>query len=131
MATTWKTPVFTAGSERPPSCITDALERVRKDIPDAHLYVFSDDPVWAKENLTLDLPTCFISHNGPDRDYEDLRLMSNCQHHIIANSSFSWWGAWLCGNPGKIVVAPDPWFVDPEWNPRDIVPDGWVRMQAW
>jgi len=94
-----------------------AVARICGAIANPHLYVFSDDPAWAKQNLSFGVPTCFVSHNGPENDSEDLRLMSSCKHHITANSSFSWWGAWLGLEPGKIVIVPDPWLQTPNGIP--------------
>ena len=68
--------------------------------------MFSDFPQWARENITGDIPITYITHNGPDKDYEDLWLMRQCRHFVIANSTFSWWAAWLGENPQKIVTAP-------------------------
>jgi len=70
----------------------------------------------------------YIEHNGPEKAYEDLRLMSLCRHHIIANSSFSWWGAWLSAHPGKIVIAPKKWFNLDDINTDDLLPEGWLRL---
>jgi len=69
-----------------------------------------------------------MAHNGPEKNYEDMRLMSACRHHVIANSSFSWWGAWLNPSRNKIVVAPKTWFIDPELVNPDIAPSSWIRM---
>ena len=90
------------------------------------LYVFSDDPEWVTENLKSNFPTTYISHNGATPE-EDIRLMSACRHHIIANSSFSWWGAWLNDHDDKIVIAPKQWFAGREENP-DLIPSSWVRL---
>jgi hypothetical protein len=92
------------------------------------LFVFSDDPAWAQENLRVDYPTTYVTHNGPDKSHEDLRLMSLCSHHVIANSSFSWWGAWLSDNPGKRVVAPRQWFRTVERNTADLIPPEWLQL---
>lgn len=73
-------------------------------------------------------PITVIDHNGPQKAYEDMGIMSLCKHHIIANSSFSWWGAWLCKNPNKIVVSPSGWFNDKSLNTNDFIPDGWIRI---
>lgn len=91
-------------------------------------FVFSDDITWAKENLILEFPTVFVGHNSADKNYEDLRLMSICQHNIIANSSFSWWGAWLNTNPNKIVIAPEEWFATTERNYQDVIPSNWIKI---
>lgn len=99
-----------------------------KRVSDPHFFVFSDDPKWAKENLQIDFPATFSSHNGPDRGYEDLRLMRHCKHFIIANSSFSWWGAWLSRNSDKIVVAPKRWMRKEDIVTKDLIPDGWLSI---
>jgi hypothetical protein len=78
--------------------------------------------------LRFQSPIVILRHNGPERDYEDLRLMSLCQHHIIANSTFSWWGAWLCQNPDKIIIAPRNWFREATQSTRDLIPYNWIRM---
>ena len=93
-----------------------------------HLFVFSDDPEWIAENFKLPYETTLVRHNGANTGYEDLRLMSACKHHVIANSSFSWWGAWLNPSPTKIVVAPRAWFRSPSLDSSDIVPDGWIKL---
>ena len=102
-----------------------AIAKLSEGVEDPYFFVFSDDPQWAQENLKLEHPTTFVTHNGPDKNYEDLRLISLCQHHIIANSTFSWWGAWLCANPGKLVFAPQRWFRTPDLNTKDLFPETW------
>ena len=89
------------------------------------VFVFSDDPGWARDNLALPCDKVVVDLNGPQTDYEDLRLMALCDHHVIANSSFSWWGAWLNAKPGRLVAAPARWFGDPKMHNPDILPDGW------
>jgi hypothetical protein len=91
-------------------------------------FVFSDEPAWVRANLDLGAEMTFIEHNGPNADYEDMRLMSACKHHIIANSSFSWWGAWLNPSPNKLVVAPKRWFRTNNLSDRDLVPTDWIRV---
>lgn len=91
-------------------------------------FVFSDDPAWARQNIKPNAPVHYIDFNGPEKNYEDLRLMMSCQHNIISNSTFGWWGAWLNPNKKKIVIAPQQWFADPTRDARDIVPDAWVRL---
>jgi len=102
-----------------------AVRWMGERVSQPQFFVFSDDPEWARENLQLDYPTTFVSHNGADKHYEDLRLMSQCRHHIIANSSFSWWGAWLSAYPQKIVIAPRQWFQEFEYDIGDIIPAAW------
>ncbi len=108
-----------------------ALERVVAQTGIApRVFVFSDDPDWAKANLDLPCEKVVVDFNGPETDYEDLRLMGLCQHNIIANSSFSWWGAWLNRSPGKVVVGPGRWFGNPKLHNPDIFPEGWIRVEA-
>jgi hypothetical protein len=113
----------------PPVYYRDAAQVIASRITSPHYFVFSDEPDWARANLELKGPATFVTHNGPDRDFEDMRLMALCRHHIIANSTFSWWGAWLSGL-GGIVVAPKQWFKieEPRWDARDIVPERWIRV---
>ncbi len=104
------------------------IEYVLSRVPDATLDVFSDDIEWARLNIRIPAPTIFIDHNQGRSSWEDMRLMSRCQHHIIANSSFSWWGAWLNPSPDKIVIAPSKWFADSSILTDDIVPSTWIRI---
>jgi hypothetical protein len=90
--------------------------------------VFSDDPDWVADNLRFQYPTHVVRHNNADTNYEDLRLMSACRHHITANSSFSWWGAWLDPRQDSVVVAPQQWFRTDKLDARDLVPSRWVRI---
>jgi hypothetical protein len=101
---------------------------LRQRVGDVTVFVFSDDPEWVRQNLRLESPMIVVGHNGPDQDYEDLRLMTLCRHHVIANSTFSWWGAWLSSNPAKTVVAPKRWFRGAEHSTADMIPQNWVRI---
>jgi len=104
-----------------------AIERVVKQLRNPYLFIFSDDIQWVKDNLKTDLPTTYVS-DGNYKDYEELILMSYCKHNIIANSSFSWWGAWLNLNPDKMVVAPKNWFIDKRYNTTDLIPENWIKI---
>jgi hypothetical protein len=90
-------------------------------------YFFSDDMAWVKQNLPMEFPCVYIEHNGGAESYRDMQLMSLCRHHVIANSSFSWWGAWLNPNPEKIVIAPRKWFANGT-NIKDLIPAGWITL---
>jgi hypothetical protein len=105
-----------------------AIAYVTKLVKNPHFYVFSDDSKWTKQNIVSKHPMTFVDNNPPEKGYMDMRLMSDCKHHIIANSSFSWWGAWLNSNPNKVVVAPKQWFNDPKVNAEHKLPPEWVRL---
>ena len=92
------------------------------------VFVFSDDPDWARENLPLPCRKVVVDFNAGAADFEDMRLMSLCDHNIIANSSFSWWGAWLNTNPAKRVAGPARWFGDAGLQNPDILPPDWLRI---
>jgi len=101
----------------------------RKSDSAVTFYVFSDDPLWAKENLKLPGETEFVTHNSGSAFIEDLRLMSACRHHIIANSTFSWWGAWLGENSERVIVAPSKWYRNADRDRENPIPSNWVRIQ--
>jgi hypothetical protein len=105
-----------------------ALEVLGAATKGAVLYVFSDDPAWSREHIKLGLPTVVIEPSHPDRPWEDLCLMSACRHFIIANSSFSWWGAWLATHADKRVVAPKVWFAGADHDTADLCPPDWTRL---
>jgi hypothetical protein len=87
--------------------------------------VFSDDEKWIKENIK-GKNIIYIQRN---HDYIDLYLMSQCNHNIIANSTFSWWGAWLNNNQNKKVVAPTKWFgVNKKLDTKDLIPETWIKI---
>lgn len=106
----------------------EAMRRVEEHAPDVRFFVFSDDARWAREAFGHLERATVVGHNGADKNYEDFRLMSLCRHHIIANSTFSWWAAWLSSHPEKMVVAPRIWFQDSVFDSRDVVPESWVRI---
>jgi hypothetical protein len=105
-----------------------AIEIISASVKQPHFFIFSDDSTWAEENLSWIAPGTVISQNSPDKGYEDMRLLRLCKHHIVANSSFSWWGAWLSEHAGKIVIAPRQWFKDPKIDTSDLVPVTWKRI---
>lgn len=103
----------------------DAIRHVSSQVERPHFFIFSDDIGWVKDNLRVDVPCQYVNHNQGAESYNDMRLMSLCKHHIIANSSFSWWGAWLNPSVDKIVIAPKHWFAN-ETNTQDLIPDEWL-----
>lgn len=90
-------------------------------------FVFSDDIPWVRDNLDIGFPCHYIDHNRGADSFNDMRLMSLCRHHIVANSSFSWWGAWLNPRLDKIVVAPRKWFARGD-RVDSLFPDSWVTL---
>ncbi len=93
-----------------------------------HFFVFTDDKEWVRKNFKLNCQFTIVEHNDSDKNYEDLRLMTFCKHNIIANSTFSWWGAWLNTNPDKRVLAPSKWFNDKAYsNSKDVIPSAWLK----
>jgi Glycosyl transferase family 11 len=107
---------------------TRATQKVIEVVGDARIFVFSDEPQWCAENLEFKSPTTVVDRSfDPQRDWEDMCLMSLCDHHVIANSTYSWWGAWLNPSPEKIVVAPARW-VGSDHRAGDPVPRRWVRI---
>jgi hypothetical protein len=101
-----------------------AIQYMREKVSNPEFYIFTEDWDWAEENLYE--PGVHMIKLGSA--VGDMWRMSHCQHQIIANSSYSWWGAWLNQNPDKIVIAPEKWFDQAPEDPRDIVPDSWVKI---
>jgi hypothetical protein len=106
-----------------------AFERIEAAVSRPRYFVFSDDLPWARGHLRFRHPAVFVDHNTTAPPCEDLRLMAACRHFVIANSSFSWWGAWLSRQPeaDKLVIAPRRWFLVPDAN-LDRTPPSWVRL---
>ncbi len=102
-----------------------AAALIAAEIGEPHFFVFSDDPDWAAKTLMLPGPVTFITHNGDKRNHEDLRLMAACKHHIVANSTFSWWGAWLGKKHGQVVYAPSKYFLHSDQDCPDFYPNSW------
>jgi hypothetical protein len=105
---------------------SNAISLVRAQLPDPSFFVFSDDIEFARKNLPDRLNAVFVNHNDDFTSHEDLRLMAACSHHIIANSSFSWWGAWLNPNPTKLVTAPRDWLGRPGTYYPELFPKNWT-----
>lgn len=93
------------------------------------IYIFSDDIDWCGKNMNFDLPVMFVGMEyAGSKNSGHMALMSSCKYFIIANSSFSWWTAWLSSHPEKIVIAPKKWFGDPNIDTSDLIPEDWVRI---
>lgn len=106
-----------------------AMRRIDMLSKDMYYFIFSDDIEWARENVRPE-NAFYVDSREARLAHEDIYLMSICGHNIIANSSFSWWGAWLNKHLTKIVISPKRWFNDEklERQSKDIVPDDWIRL---
>ena len=106
----------------------DAAKHMMQKVVNPTFFVFSDDYEWVRENIHFDAPTVFIPPSPDGQECNDMHVMSLCQHNIIANSSFSWWGAWLNANPNKIVISPKQWFAAGNHDTKDLIPHSWIRL---
>lgn len=110
-----------------------AITWMREKIGSPVFYFFTDDPLWVKQNFidkySFNKMVLIDKNDGAD-SWKDMLLMSRCKHHIIANSSFSWWGAWLNCYPQKMVIAPRQWFSDKNKYrfAKEIIPESWIRL---
>ncbi len=109
----------------PPDYYARAIDDLVRAVPNPRFFVFSDDPEWARENVRPGRDATYVDGNGDERNYEDLRLMGRCRHHITGNSTFSWWGAWLGRRAGQRVYAPGRYFMHLEVPIGDYYPKSW------
>lgn len=106
-----------------------AIDQMIQSVTSPIFFIFSDDITWCRENIILPewVRVYYIDHNG-SRWHEDMRLMYSCHHHIIANSSFSWWWAYLWKNPNKIIVAPQKWLETDTSSTQNLIPPSWILL---
>ncbi len=105
----------------------NSIDYIKNKLTNLHYFIFSDDMTWVKNNLDFSTNTTFINNNEPE--YEHLFLMSQCKHQITANSTFSWWAAWLNTNNAKIIITPKHWYLDKHLNETVIrIPNEWIKV---
>lgn len=110
-----------------PAYYRNALSELARQGVEGEIFGFSDEPDWCRDHLDFGRPTTWLPANreAPERD---LMLFAACRHHVIANSSFSWWGAWLGDAPDQVVIAPRRWFDGYDHDTRDLLPDRWTQV---
>jgi hypothetical protein len=104
-----------------------ALKFISSKVKGLQFFIFSDDIGWCKKKLHFN-NSFFIDFNNKKKDYEDFRLMKHCKYFIIANSTFSWWAAWLGQKTNSIVISPKNWFTDSAINTSDLIPENWIKI---
>lgn len=105
------------------------LKYISEKVDNLNIFVFSDDILWCKSNLNFRYPTTFLDHEFAGEKFGAyLKLMTECNHFVIPNSTFGWWAAWLNDSEDKIVVAPKNWFENNEINTKDLIPKSWIRI---
>lgn len=100
-----------------------AIDHLKEQIENPKFFLFSDDIEWVKENLPLDENTTYVKIETKTRDIDEMMVMASCKHNIIANSTYSWWGAWLNDNEEKIVIAPKDGFIT-----ESLIPESWIKV---
>ena len=109
----------------------NAISAIQSTMADTHFYVFSDDLPWAKAALPKNLKMTFVENSmQADATVQELQLMRACKHHIIANSSLSWWGAWLKNNIDGLIFAPNRWIRDDKQDLTNLLPPQWQQLSA-
>lgn len=120
-----------SGSELQPTCTLEyfysGITTISKKVKDLSLFIFSDDMEWCKNHFKNQYPIIFVDSVG--QDHEHFYLMTQCKYQVIANSTYSWWAAWLNQYPDKIIIAPKNWYHDAQLNESAIfVPNTWIRI---
>ncbi|SDH63097.1 alpha-1,2-fucosyltransferase [Propionivibrio dicarboxylicus] len=105
----------------------DGVSELSRKLKTPHAFVFSDEPDWARDSLTFDCPMTVVDINTPTDAHLDLLLMSACRHFVIANSSLSWWAAWIGEDENTTVIAPTRWFLTADKDTSDLLPDHWLK----
>jgi len=108
-----------------------AIELIKQQVENPKFYLFTNDYDWALQNFdVLEIDKTIVVHNQAENSFMDMILMSQCKHNICANSSFSWWGAWLNQYPKKIIIAPKQWYKSLKYNANtsDLIPAGWLQI---
>ena len=113
-----------------PTYYKKAIKVIEEKVENPTFFVFSNDMDWVKKNIQINSRVFYIDINSGNGSYKDMQLMSNCKHNIIANSSFSWWGAWFNENKNKIVIAPKKWInrEDVDSNKIELFCEGWTLL---
>lgn len=108
-----------------------AIAYLQEQYNDLSVYFFSDDMDWVKENFDLNkAKITYIDKTITSTGIEDFYLMTQCRNNIIANSTFSWWAAYLNSNPNKIVIAPKKWYSDnAHYDYKDVYPNEWIKIE--
>jgi hypothetical protein len=116
--------------ELPVEYYLSAISIIRERLSDPTFFVFSDDFPWVKKSLPRNIAMIYVEHNDDFSAHEDMRLMASCHHHIIANSTFSWWGAWLNPRTDKIVIGPRQWYHRENPHDVDLLPKTWILLDV-
>jgi hypothetical protein len=105
-----------------------AICYISERVSNPFFYIFSDDPQWCKQNFNFEnMQALFLEHNVGTQSYKDLELMKHCNHFITANSTFSWWAAWLGAENRSIVITPKKWFTY-NWESQKLIPNEWIKI---
>lgn len=114
-----------------PKYYSTAAELIASRLDSPEFFIFSDDIAWTRDNLKIHYPHTYVAGTVSDQAAQEIVLMSNCKHHIIANSTFSWWGAWLNTSINKTIIAPHQWFTTQNQSQRmmqDLLPASWITL---
>ena len=107
----------------------NAIKLMSEKIGKPHLFIFSDDIEWCKNNFKSEFTTTFVDHSYAGKKFSDyFQLMMNCKNFIIPNSTFAWWAAWLSSDKNKVIIAPKTWIISKDYDSSDMVPKEWIRV---